>query len=385
MIKNRRRSMAFKMALAGMCTALCLESMLQRGLYVPVHAEDTEGENYVGSSEWEQFIDYWHSSMNVAVDDLTGGAFDADDVAKLNTATYAYASMLYQKYAVEMMGNSPADTVSSGSFQTGWYYRGGKPHSVIIFFYGQRGDPCTINDSSSIVYASADDFTISIDVTLKQDLAYHTFFGEISGTYPVYYANQFSLTFNGTTCSGFMSNVDFTDWYNCYLSSPGDSIVTFDDVSLSSGLFVTSGYNTDTPSRHICGVLADSGGSPISNTRQEFIRASVGNNFPAFLKDLKSSLDDNFPPEIVALLWYDPTQGEPLPDVGSLDSLTFPSGLPSSSFNDVQLPSEPLPAKMLSGAGFWFTQFTNMIDAFGVKYIVIIFLIIALIMAILKI
>lgn len=41
MVTTRRRSTALKMALAGMCTALCIEGMLQRGLYVPAHAEDT--------------------------------------------------------------------------------------------------------------------------------------------------------------------------------------------------------------------------------------------------------------------------------------------------------------------------------------------------------
>ena len=68
-----------------------------------------------------------------------------------------------------------------------------------------------------------------------------------------------------------------------------------------------------------------------------------------------------------------------LPDVGTLNSLNFPPWCRLLEFNDVELPSEPLPAKALQGAGLWFSSFSNMLDALGVKYIVITFLIIALI------
>lgn len=74
-----------------------------------------------------------------------------------------------------------------------------------------------------------------------------------------------------------------------------------------------------------------------------------------------------------------------LPDTGTLNSLTFPPGLPNVAFQDPEIPTDSLPENAVSGASFWFSTFSQMLDALGVKYIVIIFLIIILIMSILKI
>lgn len=398
MVRNRRRSTALKMALAGMCTVLCIEGMLQRGLSVPVCAEDTDEQNYVGSSEWEEFIDYWHSSMNVAVDDLTGSAFDADDVARLNTATYAYASMLYQQYAQQLSTDPNTGAIDysvdipAGQIICGWYYRANKPHAITLFGYNQSGDWTELK-SNNIVVMSSDEFTCSVNVTLDSSQVYH---GIKSETYSGGYANNFRYSiYNASMISFTGSNFIDTFTYNAYekkfeCKSNSNTICTLDSVSYNANGFI--GYYSSysytyaySPLINYCGCLKDSNNQPISSVYQKFVRAQVGNNFPDFLLGLKQDLDDNFPAEIVDELWYDPTQGEPLPDVGTLDSLTFPPGLPSVEFNDVELPSEPLPAKALQGAGFWFSSFSNMLDALGVKYIVITFLIIALIMAILKI
>lgn len=393
MVKSKRRSTALKMALAGMCTALCIEGMLQHGLYVPAHAEDTEDENYVGSSEWEEFIDYWHSSMNVAVDDLTGGAFDADDVARLNTATYAYASMLYQQYAQQISSDPNTGAIDysvdipAGSVFTGWYYRGGEPRSVTLFQFGTNGDACIIHSDKIPVFV-ADDFTISISISKNQNIAYPSFTCVKDNSYLKYAyvmsQGQAGLSFTSIYCTGIFLSNNLSAPVNIWTLYPGDTanrIITFDEVSLYPYSYV---FSTQT-NRQLIGCLKDLNNQPISNSYQKFIRAQVGNNFPDFLLDLKQQLDDNFPEEVVDELWYDPTQGEPLPDVGSLDSLTFPPGLPSVQFNDVELPSEPLPEQAIQGVGFWFSAFTDMIDALGVKYIVVTFLVIALVLAILRI
>lgn len=74
-----------------------------------------------------------------------------------------------------------------------------------------------------------------------------------------------------------------------------------------------------------------------------------------------------------------------LPDTGTLDSLIFPPGLPNVTFQDPEIPTDSLPEKAVAGASFWFSTFNNFIDALGVKSYIIIFLIIALILAILKV
>lgn len=74
----------------------------------------------------------------------------------------------------------------------------------------------------------------------------------------------------------------------------------------------------------------------------------------------------------------------PEPVDGSINDLVLPPGIPSASFNAPEIPEKPLPQKMLDGAGFWFTQFNNLLDGLGVKWIVIIFMCVALLMTILK-
>lgn len=69
---------------------------------------------------------------------------------------------------------------------------------------------------------------------------------------------------------------------------------------------------------------------------------------------------------------------------GSINGLVLPPGIPNPQFNSPDIPSDPLPQKMLEGAGFWFTQFSDLLDGLGVTWIVIIFMVVALLMAILR-
>lgn len=67
------------------------------------------------------------------------------------------------------------------------------------------------------------------------------------------------------------------------------------------------------------------------------------------------------------------------------DSLEFPPYIPNVDFHDVEVPSETLPTGLTDGAGFWFSAFTNMVEAFNLKPYVILFLCIMLVMVILKV
>lgn len=100
-----------------------------------------------------------------------------------------------------------------------------------------------------------------------------------------------------------------------------------------------------------------------------------------FLPYLKSEYPDvDFTDILVFPDGYD-TSNVPGIDV----TWNFPPSLPSPSFRAPEIPSQKLPEKMLSGASFWFTEFDALLDGFGIKWIVILFMIVALVMAILKI
>lgn len=66
------------------------------------------------------------------------------------------------------------------------------------------------------------------------------------------------------------------------------------------------------------------------------------------------------------------------------DSLEFPPYIPQVDFHDVELPSETLPTGLTDGAGFWFSAFSNMVDSFGLKPYVILFLGLILLCVMLK-
>lgn len=388
MVKNRRRSTALKMACAGMLTALCLENIALGAFSVPVHAEELE--DY--TQEEQEFAQYFASYLDKKLIEFYSAesvAVQAELVPYLLTAQFASTYLEVTEMSREMVappGSSSTNydvDVPARRISCGWYYRAQKPYSVVSFGYGIQDDP-VIFQGGSVVLISGNDFTISASITANDNVAYPT----------IYSSNAFYMAYN-IVCNGChisdtgSSGIVIDDSANLYQSGVfyripfDDRVVTLDNVSYNLSEFANSGALGNLIP--FGGLLKNANGQPISNTRQEFILGEVSGNFPDILVQLKSSLDDNFPPEIVDELWYDPIAGEPLPDVGNLDSLTFPPGLPSVDFNDIELPTEPLPAQMINGATFWFSSFSQMLDALGVKYIVITFLIIALVIAILKI
>ena len=400
MVRNKRRSTALKMALAGMCTALCIEGMLQRGLVVPVYAEDTEDENYIDSQEWQDFKTYWVVETDKQINNFVATQspeLQAQYLTYILAGNMAIANMEYQENALAMRADPNTGAIDysvnvpAGQISCGWYYRANEPHAITVFGYNQSGDWTQLNNNS-VVLISSDEFTISVGLTLNTSVVYHGIKSRIRDTFWNEYFFQ-NATVSSLSASGFVTGGSFSSTFNQIITSCsqfGNSVVYLDNTSYTASQFVGRynsydyTYNESSIVAYF-GCLKDSSGQPISNSRQQFIRAQVGNNFPDFLLDLKQQLDDNFPEEVVDELWYDPTQGEPLPDTGTLDSLTFPPGLPSVQFNDVELPSEPLPEQAIQGVGFWFSIFTDMLDALGVKYIVITFLVIALVLAILRI
>lgn len=84
-------------------------------------------------------------------------------------------------------------------------------------------------------------------------------------------------------------------------------------------------------------------------------------------------------PEYIDLL---PDEEE---ETGAFNPLEFPPYIPDVDFHDVEIPSETLPTGLTDGAGFWFSAFSTMLDAFNLKSFVILFLCIMLVMVILKI
>lgn len=72
-------------------------------------------------------------------------------------------------------------------------------------------------------------------------------------------------------------------------------------------------------------------------------------------------------------------------ETGNFDPLEFPPYLPDADFHDVDVPEETLPTGMIDGAGFWFSAFSHLVETFGLKQYVILFLCLVLLLVILKI
>lgn len=338
---------------------------------VPVYAEDS----YTGSTEWENWLDYWHSSLNVAIDDVTGGTFDADDLVKVNALQYAYASMLYQQAASAFV--QEGSNVPSGNIFSGWYYRGNVPHNVTVFGYGSRDDPAVA--SSNIPIVSADDFSISLIANYPTSLAYPTFYTSFIDPGRWYYTTlDYRFTFEGTICSGIVTNASFsTQEVSAYTIT--NSVVELNDASYPSTRFVNHSY----PTLYLGGVLKDSNGSPISNTRQQFVRASVSNSFPAFVDNLKQEMYNNYSPEIVDIIWTDPeTPFEPIYPTGEYvtgipkEWTVENPVLPTSPQMSIDVPDASLPdlsglSQYTDGVGFWWSLTGWIMDTFGIREIVL--------------
>lgn len=362
----------------------------------PVTAHADEG-NYVGSTEWEQFIDYWHSSLNVAIDDISGGAFDADDIARLNTANFAYASMLYQQYAQSLCTDPETGEIDysvdipSGQVACGWYYRANKPHPVVTFGYNQTGDWTTLNNTS-VVLVSSDEFTISCNVNLNNNVVYHGVQSKnYDNTWYEYFFNN--ATISGLSGSGYVSSSGFSTSGNRFIVRAGEfgnHVANLDNVSYTASQFLGyySSYDYCYYTNGVVdyfGCLKDSAGNPISDTRQKFERASVSNNFPDFVKDLKQDLYDNFPEETVDDIWVEPdTPVEPdyptdyitgipkdwtikNPDIPEYPHIGF--DVPDADFSGIQ-PSEQI-EEYTSGIGFWWALTSKMLDVTNMKVIAV--------------
>ena len=78
---------------------------------------------------------------------------------------------------------------------------------------------------------------------------------------------------------------------------------------------------------------------------------------------------------------------EPAPPVDPLEinQLELPPDLPNADFHDIELPSETFPTHLTDGAGFWFSSFSDLVTALGLKPYIILFLALALTLVILKI
>lgn len=131
----------------------------------------------------------------------------------------------------------------------------------------------------------------------------------------------------------------------------------------------TSFYQSQTPIymlNYITNMQWDDVAEPIDLYNQAYQKAL--NDYPEYI-DNWVDLEDDFTGETPSVF----------------DSLEFPPYIPEVDFHDVEIPSETLPTGLTDGAGFWFSAFSTMVEAFNLKSFVILFLCIMLLMVILKI
>lgn len=384
MVRNRRRSIALKMLSAGLLTSLCLENMINQGLFVLAYAEDdsvTDAISVAGNIFWSNPA--IRNAKNALISEYTSldpymiSVYEWELGAGYQLIEYG----LQEAYAMEndfdfthTLGGSYSATgqvkYSDGSVVYGLGHASVSDNSlsfisdagnIMIYAVGnlQSGGASTVRESSGL-RMKLDYSGMPAGVDFQGWLSTSGIFDARNGfgvgrrtnftlVYSVYVASNDPYTW-GTLSSSYpsISWKSGTDQYGSY-----DLFQEFDIIGIIYSQNAGETYDTDTDPT-----------SFLDKARQKAVTLYG-----------QQAVDD---------YWIDVDLSD-LPDTGELDSLVFPPGLPSVTFNGVELPSEPLPAKMIQGAGFWFTQFSTMLDALGVKYIVIIFLIIALIMAILKI
>lgn len=388
MIKNKPCSTAFKMALAGMCTALVLENTVQNGLFVPAHAEDTQ------ESDAEILLDQIDNTLRVKAQSTAGLAlFKSSPQA----ACAVWGAQTMTKIALEhaiQSGNSQDFVYEMGnySFASGTYIVSGLDDNTHYAMAPLLSGSFSMSNGSYITLCESDTFNLRYTMYDYNDNYTDTNFvvtynGNVPGSFSVTSSNSWgrvTLHNAGTRLNGNYFAAEMSGGFygtdTCQILVNRTSVPIFDyntcKDSFLSYIYSKAACNGSL-SEPLFGV-----GVTVTMPEGEFEAANISGYYNDVLLPWMS---ENYPDTVDLVAFPNGIDGSDLPDVGTLDSLTFPPGLPSSSFNDVELPSEPLPAKMLSGASFWFTQFTNLLDALGVKYIVITFLIIALIMAILKI
>lgn len=382
MVKNRRRSTALKMACAGMLTALCLENVALGAFSVPVHAEDATADavQMAGQIFWDSPA--IKSLRRTLVTEYT--SLDYNEIALIEWELGAG----YQLMDYTMRYNN---AIENG----------------VEFSDSLGGSQCL---TGICVYKDSNDLTVEdlgcITVTDNSQS-----FCSDGGNYLVYFvaSSQYITLTSFSGGNGWDSYYGFTHIRKSGTVGDIQTIINCDGifdfpsglyVNFSSDIFVfqSAGYINNYPSLQLLNYYSRSlygnTGSNFTQTNRPFYLLKMCNNGAVtyqqeddpeeFLNKAKQDAVTMFGQNLVDELWVDLDFND-LPDTGNLDSLIFPPGLPSVDFNDVELPTEPLPAQMINGATFWFSSFSQMLDALGVKYIVITFLVIALVIAILKI
>lgn len=385
MVKNRRRSTALKMACAGMLTALCLENVALGAFSVPVHAEDATADavqmagqifwdspaikslrrtlvteytsldyNEIALIEWElgagyQLMDYtlkhdYLTEQGLEMNDSLGGSYNVTGIIYYTNSdginTEGIASGIVSKSGFSFMSDAG---------------------NIAVYPIGNE-NYSNVNVSSSYPYCVELNF-----VQLPGNLDFQGYLST-SGLFDVRngfgYGRRSNFSFQYQLY--WIGGLNYQYWGNISSSNP--------NLSWKTG---TDGYGAYDCFNNVSvmGIRGCNNGAVIYQQDDDP---------EEFLNKAKQDAVSRFGQELVNELWVDLDFND-LPDTGNLDSLTFPPGLPSVDFNDIELPTEPLPAQMINGATFWFSSFSQMLDALGVKYIVITFLVIALVIAILKI
>lgn len=384
MVRNRRRSIALKMVSAGLLTSLCFENMINQGFSVHVYAQDdilNDAISVAGNIFWS------NPAISEAKNALISQYTSLDPYMvrvyewELGAGYQLLEYGLQEAYAMENDFNF-SHTLGGSYTATGQVkYSSGS----VVYGLGH----CSVSDNSLSFISDAGNIMVyavgnlqSGGATSTREGSYLRLMMDYSGMpsgvdYQAWLST--SGVFDARNGLGVGRRGNFTFQYSCYVAS--DDPYNWAVLS-SSNPQITWLSGTDNYGPYDLFDSFDIRGIILSFNAGEIY--DIDSDPVGFLDKAKQKAVILYGQQAVDDYWIDVDLSD-IPDMGELDSLVFPPGLPSVTFNDVELPSEPLPAKMVQGASFWFTQFSNMIDSLGVKYIVIIFLIIALIMAILKI
>lgn len=363
--KIKKRSTACKVLCASFLTALVIQNSY---LYsFPVYADDG-------------FLDVWeliNDALGVSDAVITLSNSVITEYTSLDPATLAMLEMelgavnavavylqkqeMYADYGITVRGDGSYSTTGIALYIDG----NGITQKSIVTIQGSDDEGIFYHaDFGSWAYfpigATVDFYTVAVEVY----------------TDTIYFSNNFG----GTTGS----TMDVVHRVTNYWDLVGGQTTTHGDQRYSVPMVVGNRYS------------AGGTNSPTDMTTLNYGRTFAGYLFEPYILEGDSPLDlynqaydlavSKFGQTAVDNSWVDLSNEftPPVPMDGSIDDLVLPPGIPSASFNAPEIPSEPLPQKMLEGAGFWFTQFDNLLEGLGIKWIIIIFMCVALLMAILR-
>lgn len=352
---------------------------------------------YVSAEDVPQNFTVWIDGIDGKLDSLLESYVASSGNPELQASYYgavvacsawsAYAQYCY--HSIDAL--PPGDGNASGSVPVsglwfGWYYLPNDqsytdPKSCTIFGYGYNGDAVALYNKDSVIVASASDFTIQLDASVPD---FSTLW--INAQNPSNGILRYALNYeynNQFYYQQYWSGVSAT---GIFLDSSFSSGLRPVAVSIpSSGAIVLPSYDVATYVKNptisdpvpLCGQLYNApstytnylvypGSTSDINDIVDTIHDELFTDFPNFMPDLWEDLDS-------------PATTD------SFDDLTFPPYIPDVDFHDVEIPSETLPTGLTDGAGFWFSAFSTMVEAFNLKSFVILFLCIMLLMVILKI